>query len=203
MNTLTKLLKSLSTGKVEQDKIEEIFDKVASEFLTKYIIIASQSKYYLTEIEFYYHSNIHPDPYVHRNKRQLKFCNWYFHRFKKIESFLNFSRNGMDITFGDEENNIYGSILIRKIKNIKTKEITSGINRVVKKLIKNIENEETTLLATGENVNIFDETQLLYIGLSSETIHIPVNKSTRTGLSKKENLLFKEYYNKNYHYFTE
>lgn len=203
MDKLTKLLKSLSSEKLKQDKIEEIFDKIALELLTNCTVITPQSKYYLTEIEFYYYRNIHPDPYVHRNKRQLEFCSWYFHRFKKIDSFLKFSRNGMDITFGDIESNVYGSILIRKIKNTETKEITSGINRVVKKLIKDIENKETTILATAENVNIFDRTQFLYIEKNSKKIDIPIKKSIRIGLSKKDDLLFEEYYNKNYHYFTE
>lgn len=201
MDKLAKILKSLSIGKVEQDKIEEIFDKVALELLTNCIVITPQSKYSLTEIEFYYYSDIHQDPYVHRNKRQLKFCSWYFHRFKKIDSFLRFSRNGMDITFGDIENSIYGSILIRKIKNIETKEITSGINRVVKELIKDIENKNITLLATSENINIFDKNQFLHIDINSEKIDIPVKKTIRTGLTKKDDLIFKEYYNKSYHYF--
>jgi len=202
MKRLVRLLEKTTENLPKEKTLEEMFDNIAKELIFYHLITTPKGLCKIQEIEFYYHSVDHPDPYVHKNKRQLEFCNWYFHRFKEVDSFLKFSRNGVDITFGNKNKDIYGGILIRKIFNIDTKEKIKGINHVVKYLISDISKEEITKLAT-ENINIFDDNYPLFLkGTKKENFH-KLNKAIRNGLSIKDNLLHKEYYNKKYCYFVD
>jgi hypothetical protein len=88
---------SLSSKK----RIAAMFDRVADCLLRKCMLTFDDRLYFLTEIEFYYYSDIHPDPYVHRHPNQLTTGLWYFHNV------------GQDLTFGSD--GCYGGILIRGI----------------------------------------------------------------------------------------
>lgn len=68
---------------------------------------------YPVEVEFYYHDNKHPDPFVHCNQDQSKFGYWYFHR-HKTGTYKNGTFKGLDLTIGN--NGSYGGILIRSIR---------------------------------------------------------------------------------------
>ena len=85
----------------DKKRIASRFDLVADYLLKKCLLNIDDRIYLLSEIEFYYHSDIHPDPYVHRHPNQLETGLWYFHKV------------GQDMTFGSEGS--YGGILIRGI----------------------------------------------------------------------------------------
>ena len=68
----------------------------------------------IKEIEFYFKDDNHPDPFVHGSEEQKTPGNWYFH--KKGNSYKEGSFKGLDITFGPKNNNSYGGILIRTLK---------------------------------------------------------------------------------------
>jgi hypothetical protein len=95
--------------------IQEQFEKVAHILLNEFILVISGKQYRLFEIEFYYHSPIHPDPFVHRHSQQLTRGRWYFHK----KGFISLSGicRGVDLSFGDKTTKTYGGILIRGIVN--------------------------------------------------------------------------------------
>ena len=53
----------------------------------------------LIEVEVYYHSPAHPDPFAHKDKVQLESGRWYFHRTHGQYRGGNFK--GLDLAFGD------------------------------------------------------------------------------------------------------
>jgi len=80
------------------DQMEEL-----AKFIFQNILVSNgQENYRFCEIEFYIHSESHPDPYSHKAKEQKKFGRWYFHE------------SGLDITFGNEH--VYASFLVRGIR---------------------------------------------------------------------------------------
>jgi hypothetical protein len=93
--------------------IQEQFEKVAGMLLNGFALIVSGTEYRLYEIEFYYYSDIHSDPFVHRHQQQLTKGRWYFH--KKGALYRQGIYRGVDLTFGDEGAKSYGGILIRGI----------------------------------------------------------------------------------------
>ena len=116
---ISEYLKSeLNSSSLSRKKqIPAQFERVADHLLKKCILTIDYRLYLLTEIEFYYFSDIHPDPYVHRHTNQLKTGLWYFHNV------------GQDLTFGSK--GCYGGILIRGIAttdklNIDKLEFTDG-----------------------------------------------------------------------------
>lgn len=99
--------------------IQVQFDKVACMMMNGFVLVVSGKEYRLFEIEFYYHSAIHPDPFVHRHPQQLSKNRWYFH--KKGAIFRPGIYRGVDLTFGDEDTKTYGGILIRGIVDLENK----------------------------------------------------------------------------------
>lgn len=109
---------------VPNDKIEitEDFNRIAKELMSNYQIVSVLGeKFNIHEIEFYFYSNAHRDPSVHRHN--LKVAQWRVHY------------SGVDITFDGcamltdicknkkcincDELSSYGGILIRSIGNSK------------------------------------------------------------------------------------
>lgn len=91
----------------------EEFHAIAQKLFDEYVIQANNIKYRLAEIEFYWHSEKHPDkctyPRIHVNP---KTGDWFFHY------------SGVDIALKSDDG--YGGILIRSIYNIEKKELTKG-----------------------------------------------------------------------------
>lgn len=89
---------------INEDKIEESFDRIANELMNNWLLKIESKIFRIAEIEFYYKSESHNDPYTHGHVLQNEKEKWYFHG------------SGIDITFGTNET--YGGILIRAIYNI-------------------------------------------------------------------------------------
>lgn len=92
---------------VNNDKIEQSFERIANDLMNKYFIQINDSRYRITEIEFYVKGEDHDDKYTHGHKLQKESGRWYFHG------------SGVDITFGNSK--MFGGILIRAIYNCNTK----------------------------------------------------------------------------------
>ena len=203
MTDLINLLTDLSTGKIAKNDLNEAFDEIAIALLRQTKIVTSKDEFYLREIEiYYYHKYIHADPYAHKNKRQLEFGEWYFHRYTKIESFLKSRRNGVDITFGNSQRGIYGGILIRKIQNTNTSQMIAGINKVARVLIDNIEKENVNDIANGSGQLAFHKNQFLYIDIEANNLQTPVYKAQRNGLKFKDEEVANDFYKAVYCYYN-
>ncbi|MGE3652804.1 MAG: hypothetical protein AB7G22_01660 [Flavobacteriales bacterium] len=100
---------------------EKDFRKIASNLMNNFVIRANRKDYRLAEIEFYlYEKDNHEDDFIHAKisgkeilnesaTYQKKMGRWYFHY------------SGIDLTFGDEQKNRFGGILIRSILPLEEK----------------------------------------------------------------------------------
>jgi hypothetical protein len=203
MTDLTKMLTDISTRQVETSNLQMAFDQIAISLLRQTKIVTLKDSFYLREVEIYfYDEENHPDPYAHKNKRQLEFGEWYFHRFTNINSFLNSNRNGLDITFGNKTKSIFGGILVRKIENINTNKLIVGINKVVRKLIENVGEGNINEIAVGFGQKALDINQPLHLEVDGNNYSSPIFKTQRNGLAFKEDELAKQYYKIAYCYYN-
>lgn len=203
MTDLIKILTDISTRKVGQNNLQMAFDEIAVGLLRQTKIVTPKDHFHLREVEIYFFDKEnHPDPYTHKNKRQAEFGEWYFHRFIDISTFVNSNRNGLDITFGNKAENIFGGILIRKIQNTQTKELIVGINKVARKLIENIGEENVNEIALGIGQKAFDKNQLLHLEVDGNNYSTPIYKTQRNGLSFKDDELAKKYFKIAYCYYN-
>jgi hypothetical protein len=87
------------------------FAELAARLVNACDFIVSGQRYRFTEVEAYYFSADHPDPYAHRDPLQREYARWYFHR--TGGTYRGGSFKGLDLTFGDGA--AYFGFLIRGI----------------------------------------------------------------------------------------
>ncbi len=200
---LVKGLSDLATRKNPSGDLSKVFDQLAISLLRQTVIATPENNFYLREIEFYfYDKDSHPDSYAHNHNRQLTFGEWYFHRFTDIEPFMKSNRNGIDITFGNEEKGIYGGVLIRKIENERTGELFTGINKVVKELIRNIGEKNVNQIALGSGQFAFDREGLMRLEKDNHLFSSPIFKSPRNGLTFRNEEIANKFHTAAYCYFN-
>jgi hypothetical protein len=91
------------------------FKQIAYQLLNHYAIKTHDAIYRLAEIEFYWHSESHPDKVTYNRKHiNPKAGQWFFHY------------SGVDIALGDEKANGFGGILIRNVYNINEGKLYKG-----------------------------------------------------------------------------
>ena len=179
MTKLETLLKEISENKRCAD-IEKAFEEVAIELIQNSILVAGNFKYFIREIEFYFWSLHHPDPYVHKKNRQLEFGEWYFH---------SSGRKGLDLTFGNKENKNYGGILLRGIENIEKNEKAKPLNgpsKIVNLLSENIGKDEVVRLSKIIGKSVFFNESILRVEHFEKSQNIPL-PTMRHGLTLKPN----------------
>ena len=186
-----------------QQELEKAFDEIASLLLRHTKIVTPKAEFYLKEIEFYFNDEKdHRDPYSHHNPRQMTFGEWYFHRFGSAVTFRKSRRNGIDVTFGNEQDKITGGILIRKLQKAESSDIIVGINRCVSALIENMTEEEIHTLATGTGQSVFDKTSLMRLEETEANSKEAIFKTERFNLSEKNHTDRDQYFYKQYCYFN-
>jgi len=160
------------------------FDGLANCLMNHLVLKFGRSVYRITECEFYYDDgDSHSDPYVHGGDQQLTSGEFYLNKV-----------SGIDLTFGSDIPKIYGGILIRGVKNLKTKEFTNQVTKVTKKFI------------DGMGEVIFDDIKIKFYDVQNEYYvnnkkTVPI-KSTRIGLSKKDSDV-DDFINRHYRYMVE
>ncbi len=92
--------------------LEASFTPIAQRLLNGATLVVGQQAHRLVEIEFYYWSAAHADPFTHRNPIQFQIGHWYFHR--TGGTYRGGSFKGLDLTFGDRTTS--GGILIRGLE---------------------------------------------------------------------------------------
>jgi hypothetical protein len=90
---------------------DRYFARIAELLLGGTALIIAGEPHQLREVEFYLHSDGHPDPYVHRAALQQTSARWYFHR--EGRGYRGGSFKGIDLTFGPTT--VYGGALLRSM----------------------------------------------------------------------------------------
>ena len=101
-----ELIKKIETGECDAKCAEDAFGAFAKYFLGCVVFKSKENGVYRpVEIEMYYHSKNHPDPYVHKNEGQLKNKGFYWHE------------AGVDVVLGKKNNNnpVFFGVLISGI----------------------------------------------------------------------------------------
>jgi hypothetical protein len=181
--------------------LKEWFFDIANLLINRTDLIINKKIHKIVEIEIYYNSINHVDPYVHCDILQKSNEKWYFHRINK--SYKAGSFKGLDITFGG--NNSFGGILIRSIKF--DNNIINGPSLFVDYILKNTgcENiEKIDKILT--KFDIWDDKAPIYLNFTKENLKSNIIKTPRVGLNLKrafKNPKMKEFIMKNYRYTND
>ncbi len=100
---------------INENDIKVSFDKISEVIFNKIYLKISNEYFRIVEIEYYFYSSIHPD--TKTLPRQTTKCDLWEHKY------------GFDICF-DSDNNSYGGILIRSIKDIKNNNFFNNPKKV-------------------------------------------------------------------------
>ena len=196
----------------KEEDFEHHFEKMAAFLLNEVVLKASSQLFRLVEIEFYFTSPSHPDPFTHQHSIQI-FPNWYFHRQGKSSMYRDASRKGLDISIGVNQQNL-GGILIRSIEKLgsgpkgeyqkkknlilgfhnkhkNNKRLTCGPSKTVDMLLSCCSASSIPDLVENKlskNLNCVDKASQLSLELVSEHKNLTlkqrdVHKSSRVGLA--------------------
>jgi hypothetical protein len=174
MTHLTDLLRNK-----QDEELDVWFDNIAKYLMRNTCIFAGDAQYAIVELEFYYHSDAHPDPYVYCDEEQLTCGKWFC------------NGTGLDITFGEPRKD-YGGILIRGMKRLnEPQSYISGPSTIFKELF------SKTSKVTNKN-------SFFYLGeMDAEMNNTEFIRSERIGLSQKKEEDTKNYLEKEYRYITD
>ena len=121
MDKIEELRKSLVLTEEPKGGFETRFKEIAENLFNNFIIKTSYGDFRFEEIEFYFHSNKHPDYIAHPRKSEPLI--WYINDFGGID--INFKSEAQKQTPNDpwskycwDEESYYGGILIRQLKRI-------------------------------------------------------------------------------------
>ena len=177
---------------------ESYFPSIADNLLNKCYLLVNDKEFRLVEIEFYLNCQGHVDPYTHGDVDQLKMHTFYFHKFKS-GTYKAGTFKGMDLTFGDQNENAYFGILIRAIEETATNIIIEGPCNVVNKILNAYGCESIMDFTGGESLDIFGNDHNFVLVKSEALPQKEIFWGPRIGLSDK----FPPYQNRYYRYVTD
>lgn len=121
MDKIEELRKDFVLTEEPEGGFETRFKEIAENLFNNFIIKTSYGDFRFEEIEFYFHSNKHPDYIAHPRKSEPLI--WYINDFGGID--INFKSEAQKQTPNDpwskycwDEESYYGGILIRQLKRI-------------------------------------------------------------------------------------
>jgi hypothetical protein len=171
----SKVYKGLSS-------LQDKFELFANYLLNDCVMYIGTQKYFLEEVEFYYHADSHKDSYVHQIQDQKTSQQWYFHKYK-TGAYKSGTYKGLDLTFGTTTS--FGGILIRAIENATTHEYVIGPCNVVNHILKQLNLEEVQdLVSNMKSDEAFSDKNPFYLK-KEKGVSNTIFKGPRVGLSAK------------------
>jgi hypothetical protein len=161
------------------DNVGGWFDRIAQVLLNESQLLVGGKAHRLTEIEFYYYTSIHADPFAHRDPVQVHTGRWYFHRTRGV--YRGGSFKGVDVTFGDAT--AFGGILFRSLETPEGEMIT-GPSLLVDHLLRlsGVKNVAALDGAIGART-VWDRTSPLVLQRAGERRLDRIYRSARVGLT--------------------
>ena len=164
------------------DALDDWFARIAERLLNGLRLIVGKQAYRLVEIEFYYWSDTHPDPFAHRDPIQFSIGHWYFHRTRG--TLRNGSFKGLDLTFGDGPTS--GGILIRGMET-PTGTLIDGPSLCVDHLLDATGAETVAILERAVDRRLaWDDGNPLRLQQTDTLDERPLIRSPRVGLFLKK-----------------
>jgi hypothetical protein len=161
---------------------ETWFDGIAMRLLGSCRLRAAGSVNRLVEIEFYFDSQEHPDPFAHRHPEQATSGRWYFHRIGP--SYRGGSFKGFDLTFGNGV--AHGGILIRSLETPNGRFVV-GPSLCVDYILATTASASVAALASaiGGRSASDPESPLQLMDAPNGNVDVTLFRSARVGLSLK------------------
>lgn len=161
---------------------EAWFAALAQQLLNAIDLFVAGEPYRFAELEFYYRSADHPDPFTHGDPLQRERGRWYFHRTGGV--YRGGSFKGLDLTCGDGE--AYGGILIRSIAPAEG-DVIDGPSLCVDHLL--ARTGQPTVAALAQLIGdrqAWDESSPLVLRSAATPRQQNIFSSARVGLSLKK-----------------
>jgi hypothetical protein len=157
--------------RLDENGLQKLFDETTLDLMLNFKLVVNDFDYSLTECEVYFDdNNIHPDKFIHGDELQSKFMRFFCN-----------NHGGLDLTFGFEnEQKIFGAILVRGVYDHHNKEYINGSTTIFWKLFNRINNN--FFQNRGFSLRHIDKDEIIKIE--------SINKSTRVNLTKE--IPFKE-----------
>jgi hypothetical protein len=161
--------------------LDDWFPRIAQRLLNGCRLIAGRRAHRLIEIEFYWWSAAHPDPFTHRDPIQYSIGHWYFHRTRGTHRGGSFK--GLDLTFGQGESS--GGILVRGLET-PDGALIDGPSLCVDYLLGATGSAGVAALDRAANDRLaWDDGNPLLLRATDEEDERPLIRSPRVGLSLK------------------
>lgn len=174
----------------------------ANHLLSRSRLVAGGLLHRIVEIEFYYHSTDHPDPFAHCDPVQIHPGRWYFHRSHGI--YRGGSFKGLDITCGAR--GAFGGILIRGLEG-PDGPLIDGPSLSVDHLLQRTKMPNPAGLdAAIAGRSVWDRDSPLFLMALDSSEPVVVYQSARVGLSLKRHgpgTLGPVYLHRPYRFLTE
>jgi hypothetical protein len=171
---------------------EQWFDELANCLMNHLVLQVGENRYRIVVCEFYYNdkerkdkSPIHRDPYVHCGKKQLTSGEFYCNK-----------AGGLDITFGSQDIEIHGGILIRGLKNLDDNSFINGVWCITEEVINNM----GSLLDDSVSVRLSNDSASIVKHEPTKGVRVNLPKPN---VSSDDFKLHKEYFLKPYRYVVE
>jgi hypothetical protein len=159
--------------------LEDWFSAIATHLLNGVRLMVGTAAHRLTELEFYYHTEGHLDPFAHRDPIQRDCGRWYFHRSHGV--YRNGSFKGLDVTFGGVDS--FAGILIRSLETPEGK-LVDGPSLCVDYLLAKTGFASVASLDQAITGRLaWDTTSPLALEWLSPSVERPTYRSARVGLS--------------------
>jgi 3-methyladenine DNA glycosylase Mpg len=156
------------------------FAAIAHRLLAGSRLFVGGEPHRFAEIEFYWNSTDHPDPFAHCDPIQLECGRWYFHRTAGVYRAGSFK--GLDLSFGS--GGAHGGVLIRSLQR-ENGEIVDGPSLSVDHLLKlSAAGTVATLDKVIAGRKAWDPNNPVYLK-HEEPDDTPVYRSPRVGLTLK------------------
>jgi hypothetical protein len=138
------------------------FTEMARQIMERSGLMIAGKLYEICEVEFYLHSEQHPDETVHCHPEQKSSGHWYFHRTSARDNagYKGGTFKGLDMTFGDSE--AYFGVLIRAIYSPETG-IICGPCLVVNHILKEYKVESIAELVDATQMSISSNPHSLHV----------------------------------------
>lgn len=162
------------------DELESRFTATAKQILLRSRLMVGDECCRILEIEFYFHSPTHPDPFVHRHPQQSTFGKWYFHRVGS--GYRGGSFKGVDVTFGNDV--CFGGVLLRTLET--PLGVVCGPSLCVDFMLKTTgQSRPESLDAEIGSRDVWDSSSPIFFEPVSESQDTEMLRSARVGLSRK------------------
>ena len=193
--------------KWNQEKIAIEIERLGNGLLNDFNLKFGKNECKITELEFYiFNRDFHDDCFTHSDKKQLEYGKLYFHRYGSGLRKGNYK--GMDIVFGNENENTFVGVLIRGISDLQNEFSINGPCKIVNYITNELKIDYNyEIISEIETESIFESSSMIKL-IKSNRDKEKYLRVPRVGLNKKkknctETFQWKDYLFRRYRFLSD